>query len=150
MAKELIVIFLFASMSINAALIIFFASVYRKMMDGVDVATFKNLTEMLVRYLSRSVFMIIALNLPLFTAIPYYYINGFHNWWITSSLLLWLIGGSISKIIKLPVYKTIAKLENDNEGALNEMRRKLNSGNILQAWLYSISVIIMAFGLTGI
>ncbi|HEX4850646.1 MAG TPA: hypothetical protein VFV08_07565 [Puia sp.] len=150
MAKELMLVFLFASISINAALIIFFASVYRKIMDGVDIVAFKNLTEMLVRYSSRSLFMIIVLNLPLFIAIPYYYLNGFHNWWITSSLLLWLIGGSISKIIKMPVYKTIAKLENDNKRALNEMRRKLNSGNILQAWLYSISVVIMAFGLTRI
>ncbi len=149
MAKELVVTFLFASISINAALIIFFASIYRKMMDGVDIVTFKNLTELLVRYSTRSAFMIIALNLPLFIAIPYYYINGFHNWWITSSLLLWLIGGSISKIIKLPVYKAIANLENDNEATLNQMRRKLNSGNILQAWLYSISVIIMALGLAG-
>ena len=148
MVKELVLMFLFASISINAALILFFASVYKKMMNGVDIVAFKNLTEMLVRYSSRSIFMIIALNLPLLIAIPYYYINGFNNWWITASLLLWLIGGSISKIIKMPVYRTIAKLEGDNEAALNKMRYKLNSGNILQAWLYSISVIIMALGLT--
>jgi hypothetical protein len=147
MTKSFFEVLLFASVAINAALLIFFSGVYRKMMNEVDQATFKNLTEMLVRYSSRSPFMIIALNLPLVIAIPYYYLSGFGNWWITASLVLWLAAGSVSKILKLPVYKTIATLKNEDVAGLNEMRRKLNTGNLLQASLYIVAVIVMAVGL---
>jgi hypothetical protein len=126
---------LFASVAINAALLIFFASVYRRMMNALDEAAFKNLTELLVRYSSKSPFMIIVLNLPLIGAIPYYYCYGFGNWWITIGLGLWLVAGSIAKVLKLPVYKGISTLKNNEVVAIQELRNKLNIGNILQAAL---------------
>jgi len=138
---------LFASVAINAALLLFIAGVLRRIMNAMDEAAFKNFTDLLVRYSSKSPFMIIALNLPLLIAIPYYYFFGFDNWWITAGLALWLVAGSISKILKLPVYKAIAALKNDDAVQLNEARRKMNSGNILQAVLYSVAVVLMAFGL---
>jgi hypothetical protein len=146
MTKTFAETLLFASVATNAALLIFFAGVFRKMMNAVDAATFKNLTELLVRYSSRSPFMIIALNLPFIGAIPYYYFYGFGNWWITAGLILWLVSGSVSKIIKLPVYKAISTLNSDDAVQLNEMRNKVNTGNLLQAILYSAAVLLMAFG----
>lgn len=147
MTKIFIEALLFASVAINAALLLFFAGVYRKIMNAVDEATFKNVTDLLVRYSSKSPFMIITLTIPLIGAIPYYYFYGFGNWWITSGLGLWLVAGNIAKAIKLPVYKAIATLKSDNVAPLNEARRKLNMGNIFQAVLYSTAVILMAFGL---
>lgn len=141
---------LFASVAINAALLLFFAGVYRKMMNAVDEATFKNLTDLLVRYSSKSPFMIIILSIPLIGAIPYYYFYGFGNWWITAGLALWLVAGNISKIIKLPVYKAIATLKSDDTVQLKNMRHKLNMGNLLQAVLYSVAVVVMALGLVVI
>lgn len=41
---------LFGSVAINAALLIFFAGVFRKMMNTVDEATFKKLIVLMVRY----------------------------------------------------------------------------------------------------
>jgi hypothetical protein len=147
MTKTFAETLLFTSVAINAALLIFFAGVFRKMMNAVDEATFKNLTELLVRYSSRSPFMIIILNMLLIGAIPYYYFYGFGNWWITAGIILWLVAGSVSKIIKLPVYKAISALNSDDEVQLNEARNKVNTGNLLQAILYSAAVILMAFGL---
>jgi hypothetical protein len=137
---------LFASVAINAALLIFFASVYRRMMNAVDDATFRNLTALLVYYSSKSPFMIITLNLPLLGAIPYYYCYGFGNWYITIGLGLWLVAGSIAKLLKLPVYKGIAALKNDDAVQLHELRRKLNTGNLFQGVCYSIAVVVMAVG----
>ena len=147
MTKTLIEALLFASVAINAAILLFFAGVYRKIMNAVDEATFKNLTDLLVRYSSKSAFMIIALTIPLIGAIPYYYLYGFGNWWITAGLGLWLIAGNISKILKLPVYKAIAALKNDDIVQLKEARQKMNMGNVFQATLYSVSTVLMAFGL---
>jgi hypothetical protein len=143
MTKTLTEALLFASVAINAALLIFFAGVFRQMMNAVDVATFKNLTELLVRYSSKSPFMIIALNLPIIVTIPYYWLYGFGNWWVTASIALWLVSGSIAKIFKLPVYKAIATLKNDDATLLNEARRRLNMGNMFQAICYSVAVVLM-------
>ena len=144
MTRHFIETLLFASAVLNAGLLLFFAGVFRKILNAVDTATFKNLTDLLVRYSTRSAFMIIGLNLPLLVAIPYYYLCGFGNWWITASLILWLAAGSISKILKLPVYKTIAAPKSDNAAQLMGARRRVNRGNSL---LYCIAVVVMAIGL---
>jgi hypothetical protein len=138
---------LFSSVAINAALMIFFAGIFAKMMNAMDGADFKNLIVLLIRYSSKSPFMIIVLNLPFIGAIPYYCFYGFSNWWITAGLILWLAAGSLSKMIKLPVYKEISTLSDDDAVQLNEARNKVNRGNLFQAVLYSVATILMAFGL---
>jgi len=138
---------LFASVAVNAALLLFFAGVLRKIMNAVHEATFKNLTDLLVKYSSRSPFMIIVLNLPFFGAIPYYYFFGFGNWWITAGLALWLISGSIAKFYKLPAYKAISTLTSGDAVQLREMRRKIDIGNIFQATAYTVASFIMGYGI---
>jgi hypothetical protein len=147
MTKNLIETLLFAAVAINAALLLFFAGVFRQMINAVDAATFKNIMELLVRYSSKSAFMIVGLNLPLLVAIPYYYSYGFSNWWITAGLLAWLVAGSISKMYKLPVYKAIATLKSDDTAQLSLARVKVNTGNGMQAALYVIAAILVALGL---
>ncbi len=147
MTKNLVETLLFASVAINAALLLFIAGVLRKMMNAVDAATFKNLIDLMVRYSTKSPFMIIALNIPLLIAMPYYYFYGFSNWWLTAGIALWLVAGSIAKVFKLPVYKAIASLKSDEADQLKVQRRKFNMGNIAQAALYSAAVVLMLFGL---
>jgi hypothetical protein len=150
MTKTFAETLLFASVATNAALLLFFAGVFRQMMNAVDVATFKNLTGLLVQYSSQSPFMIIVLNLPFIGAIPYYYFYGFGNWWITLGLGLWLISGSVSKMIKLPVYKAVAALNNDDTVQLDIMRRKINMGNVFQAVMYCVAVVVMSCGVVNV
>jgi hypothetical protein len=137
----------FTSVAINASLLIFFAGIFRKIMNAVDEATFKNVTDLLVSFSSKSPFMILVLNIPLLLAIPYFYFFGFGNGWITAGIALWLASGSFAKFFKLPAYKSVSTLRNDNTIQLKEMRQKINTGNLLQAAFYSAAVILMAFGL---
>jgi hypothetical protein len=101
----------------------------------------------LVKYLSKSPFMILALNIPLLLAAQYYYWYGFGDWWITAGLVLWLIAGSLSKVYKLPVYKALVTLQSIAAIEIAKERRKFNTGNIFQAILYSGSVVLIGFGL---
>jgi hypothetical protein len=138
---------LFASVAVNAALLLFFAGVLRKIMNAVDEATFKNLTDLLVSYSSKSPFMIIVLNLPFIGAIPYYYFYGFGNWWIIVGLALWLASGSIAKFYKLPAYKAISALNSEDVDQLRAQRKKIDIGNLFQAIAYTVAALIMAWGI---
>ncbi len=137
-------ILLFASIAINAALLIFIAGVLRKITDDMPEQSFKFFIDSMVRYSSKSPFMLIILNIPFLGAIPYFYFYGFGHYLILFGITLWLIAGIISKLIKLPIYKAIANLENTDLVHLREERKKMNAGNILQAILYSLATIIMA------
>ena len=147
MTKNLLESLLFSSVAINAALLIFIADVLRKMMNSVDEAAFKNLIALMVRYSSRSPFMILVLNIPLILAVPYYYWYGFGNKWITAGLALWLVAGSFSKAYKLPVYQALASLQNNAIGEIKKERGKFNAGNVFQAILYTVAAVLIAFGL---
>ena len=147
MTKNLLESLLFASVAINAALLIFFAGIFRKMVNAVDEATFKSIIALLFRHSSRSPFMILALNIPLILAVPYYFWYGFGNRWITAGLALWLVAGSLSKIYKLPVYKTLASLQSTAVVEIKKERVKFNAGNVFQAILYSFASVLIAFGL---
>jgi large-conductance mechanosensitive channel len=76
-------------------------------------------------------------------AIPYFYFYGFGNRWITAGLALWLVAGVISKIIKVPIYKTVAALQSCAVVRLREERQKLNTGNMLQAILNFVAGALM-------
>jgi len=147
MSRSFVETILFASVAINAALLLFISGVLQKMMNAVNEAAFKNLIELMVRFSSRSPFMIIVLNMPFIVAIPYYYFYGFGNRWITAGLTVWLVAGSTAKIIKLPVYKAIAGLKAEDAAQLQLQRLKFNKGNIFQAILYTTATILTAFGL---
>lgn len=143
MNQALAEVLLLASMVVNATLLIFIAGVLRHVMNDMDAATFKDFVGSLVRHSTKSPFMIIALNVPLIGAIPYYYFYGFGNRWISAGLALWLAGGLISKLVKLPIYKSIRAAERDDEVHLREQRRRLNTGNLLQAALNSLAAAMM-------
>ena len=54
-----------------------------------------------------------------------------------------LVAGVISKIIKLPIYKTVTALKSDDVVRLKKERQKLNTGNMLQAILYFVAGALM-------
>jgi hypothetical protein len=141
MTQTLAEILLFVSVAINAALLIFIAGVLRKTMNDMDEPTFKHFVESLVRHSSKSPFMLTVLNIPALGAIPYFYLYGFGNRWITAGLALWLV--VISKIIKVPIYKTVVALESSAVVRLREERQKLNTGNMLQAILNFVAGALM-------
>ena len=142
MARTLAENLLFASLAINAALLIFIAGVLRKVMNDMQEAEFKHFLELLVRHSKRSPFMLTVLNIPFFGAIPYCYFYGFANRWLLSGLALWLVAGAIGKTMKLPIYKVLSTLEVGDLTRLREERQRLNAGNVLQAILNSVAVLL--------
>lgn len=142
MTKALAENLLFASLAINAALLIFIAGVLRKAMNDMQDAEFKHFVELLVRHSQRSPFMLTVLNIPLFGAIPYCYFYGFADRWLLSGLALWLVAGAIGKTMKLPIYKAVSTVQAGDLTRLREVRRKLNAGNMLQAMLNSAAVLL--------
>ena len=147
--KAFVEILLFASVAMNAALLTFIAGVLRKVMNDMDEPTFKHFVDSLVRHSKKSPFMLTILNIPFIGAIPYIYFYGFRNRWIIAGLALWLAAGAVAKIIKLPVYKRIAALEEGDVVGLRKERKRLNNGNLLQAILNSVAAALMMFAFVG-
>jgi len=141
MTRTLAEILLLASLVINAALLIFIAGVLRKVMNDMDEPQFKQFVVSLVRHSKRSPFMLTALNIPFFGALPYFYFYGFGNRWLAAGLSLWLVAGAIGKTMKLPIYKAV---EVGDVSRLGELRRELNRGNLLQAILNSAAALLAA------
>ena len=133
---------LFASLAINAALLIFLAGVLRKVMNDMQEAEFKHFVALLVRRSERSPFMLTVLNLPFFGAIPYCYFYGFANRWLLSALALWLVAGAIGKTMKFSIYKAVSTVQVGDLTRLREERQTLNAGNMLQAILNSVAVLL--------
>jgi len=142
MTRNLAEVLLFASLAINAALLIFIAGVLRKVMNDMDESAFKQFVDSLVRRSKKSPFMVTVLNLPFLGAIPYFYFYGFGNRWLLAGLAIWLAGGLVAKAIKLPIYKAVANLEALDGATLRELRKKLNAGNLFQAILNSFAVVL--------
>jgi hypothetical protein len=143
MTQTLAEILLFALIAINAALLIFIADVLRKVMNDMDEPAFRHFVGSLVRHSSKSPFMITTLNIPAFAAIPYFYLYGFGNRWITAGLALWLVAGIASKAIKLPIYKSVDGLQSDDGVRFEKLRTRLNAGNIFQAILNCVAAFLM-------
>ena len=142
MSRTLAENLLFVSLAINAALLIFIAGVLRKVMNEMQEAEFKHFVVALVRHSKRSPFMLTVLNIPFLGAIPYFYFYGFANRWLLSGLALWLVAGVIGKTMKLPIYKAVSTVQVDDLTRLREARQKLNAGNMVQAILNSVAVLL--------
>ena len=135
-------ILLFASLAINAALLIFIAGVLRKVMDDMDESAFRQILVSLVHRSKRSAFMLTVLNIPFFGAIPYFYYYGFGDHWLVAGLAVWLVGGSIAKAIKYPLYASVAKLSAGDVEQLRAARKKVNAGNVFHAVLNTVAAFL--------
>ncbi|MGA8086216.1 MAG: hypothetical protein WCA10_02845 [Terracidiphilus sp.] len=138
---------LFASVAMNAALLAFIAGVLRKVMDDMNASAFKSFVDSLVYHSKKSPFMLTILNAPFVGAISFVYFYGLGDRWIIAGLALWFVAGVVAKILKVPVYKKIAALEESDGVRLSEERMKLNKGNLLQAGLDSVAAILMLLGI---
>ena len=139
MTRTLAEILLFASLAINAVLLIFIAGVLRRVMNDMTQSEFKQFVGSLVHHSKKSPFMLTVLNIPFLGAIPYFYLYRFANRWLLAGLTLWLVAGALGKTMKLPIYRAV---EIGDTTKLKEERRKLNAGNMLQAILNSLAALL--------
>jgi hypothetical protein len=139
MTRTLAEILLFTSLAINAALLIFIAGVLRMVMNDMNESEFKQFVVSLVHHSKKSPFMLSVLNIPFLGAILYFYFYRFANRWLLAGLTLWLVAGALGKAMKLPIYRAV---EVGDPTKLKEERRKLNAGNMVQAILNSLAVVL--------
>ena len=143
MNQMLAEILLLISVAMNAALLTFVAGVLRKVMNDMSGAEFQLFLASFYRHSTRSPFMVTILTIPLVGAVPYFYFYGFGNRWIIAGLALWLVAGSIGKMMKLPVFKMVPTLDCSDEAGLSRARHRLNTGNLLQAALNFVATALM-------
>lgn len=143
MNQELAEILLLVSVAMNAALLTFVAGVLRAVMNDMSGAEFQRFLASFYLHSTRSLFMVTVLTIPLVGAVPYFYFYGFGNRWIIAGIALWLVAGSIGKLMKLPVFKGVPMLDSSDEAGLSSARRKLNAGNLLQAALNFVATALM-------
>jgi hypothetical protein len=139
MTRSVAEILLFTSLAINAALLIFIAGVLRLVMNDMNESEFKQFVVSLVHHSKKSPFMLTVLNIPFLGAIPYFYFYRFANRWLLAGFTLWLVAGTLGKAMKLPIYRAV---EMGDPTKLKEARRKLNTGNMIQAILNSLAVVL--------
>ena len=144
MTKTLAGIVLFASLVMNATLLIFLAGVIRRVMNEMDGPAAQQFLVSLVRHSKKSPFMLTALNIPFIGALPYFYFYGFADHWLLAGLAVWLVAGSIAKAIKLPVYKAVATLETHDTVRLRDALHRMNATNVFQAILNTAAVLVAA------
>lgn len=143
MNQTLAEILLLVTVAMNAALLSFVAGVLKKVMNDMSGTEFQRFLASFYIHSTRSPFMVTVLTVPLVGAVPYFYLYGFGNRWIIAGLGLWLVAGSVGKIIKLPIFKTVPSLDSSDDAGLGRARQKLNAGNMLQAALNIVATALM-------
>jgi len=130
--------------ALGAGVLLMIATVVQRIMNDMDELTFKNFLNKLDRTAMTSPFAITIATLPNITMIWYFIAYGFNHWWYIAGFILWVIGGSITKISNMPIYKWIGNPDNTDLEELRKKRKALGKANNLRAWITFLSVICMA------
>ncbi len=137
-------ILILAINALGAGVLLFIAGVLQKLMNDMDVATFKRFVNALDRTAMTNPFAVTVATLPLIAAVLYFPVYGLGHWWFSAGLIAWLIGSAITKITNMPVYKWLGDPNNNDPEELQKKRHTLQLGNNLRAWVTFASVVLMA------
>jgi hypothetical protein len=131
---------------LNTGFLMFIAGVIQGVMNDMDEAAFKRFLTVLYKHALKSPYAVTVASITFVGMVPYFIFYGFHNWWFTAGLVLWVVASIVSKSFNLPIYKRVFALESSDVVRLKEERRKLQSANILRATLSFASVVLMVIG----
>ena len=115
---------------LSTGFLIFIAGVIQGVMNDLDEATFHRFLKLLDKHAMRSPYAITVSTVTFVGMVPYWIFYGFHNWWFSGGLILYVIASIISKSFNLLIYKTIFALEGSDTARLNEEHRKLQRANL--------------------
>lgn len=130
--------------ALGAGMLMTIAGVIQKIMNDMDVPTFKWFLNKLDKTAMSNPFAVVIGTLPVIVTILYFVFYGFSHWWFTAGLIVWMIGGTITKVINMPVYKWVGDPKNTDPEEVSKQRRTLQLGNNGRAWLTLVSVFVMA------
>lgn len=130
--------------ALGAGVLLFVSGVVQRMMNDMDEPMFKQFAQTLLRTATSDPFTVTIGTIPIFAVIYYFVMYGFHHWWFTAGIVIWMIGSSITKVTNLPVYNLIRDPNNIDPSELRKERHTLQLGNFCRAWITLLSVVLMA------
>ena len=152
MTQSVAEVLVLAINALGAGILMFVAGVAQKIMNELDELEFKRFLNQLDRAAMSDPFAVTVATLPIIAAVVYFLAFGFGHWWFTAGFVVWLIGGTITKVTNMPIYQWVADPKNNDPEELRQRRRKLRLANNARAWLTLGSVALMAcqFGVSEV
>jgi hypothetical protein len=144
MTQSVAEVLILAINALGAGILMFVAGVVQKIMNELDELEFKRFLNQLDRAAMSDPFAVTVATLPIIAAVVYFLTYGFGHWWFTAGFLVWLVGGTITKVTNMPIYQWVADPKNTDPEELRKQRRKLQLANNARAWLTLGSVALMA------
>lgn len=130
--------------ALGAGILLFVAGVVQKIMNELDELEFKRFLNRLDRAAMSDPFAVTIATLPIPAALVYFVAYGFDHWWFTAGFVVWMVGGTMTKVTNMPIYHWVADPQNTDADKLRQQRRKLQLANNARAWLTLASVAVMA------
>jgi hypothetical protein len=144
MTQSVAEVLILAINALGAGILMFVAGVAQRIMNDLDEVEFKRFLNQLDRAAMSNPFAVTIATLPIIAAVAYFLAYGFGHWWFTAGFLVWLVGGTITKVTNMPIYQWVADPQNTDKEELRKQRRKLQVANNARAWLTLGSVALMA------
>jgi hypothetical protein len=144
MTQSVAEVFILAINALGAGLLMFVAGVVQKIMNELDELEFKRFLNQLDKAAMSDPFAVTIATLPIIAAVVYFLAFGFGHWWFTAGILMWLVGGTVTKVTNMPIYHWVADPNNTDQEELGKQRHKLQLANNARAWLTLGSVALMA------
>jgi hypothetical protein len=144
MTQSVAEVIILAINALGAGILMFVAGVAQKIMNELDELEFKRFLNQLDRAAMSDPFAVTIATLPIVAAVAYFVAFGFGHWWFTAGFVVWLVGGTITKVTNMPIYHWVADPRNTDPQELRKRRRKLQLANNARAWLTLGSVALMA------
>jgi len=144
MTQSVAEVLILAINALGAGILMFVAGVVQKIMNELDELEFKRFLNRLDKAAMSDPFAVTIATLPIIAAVVYFLAYGFGHWWFTAGFLVWVVGGTITKVTNMPIYLWVADPQNTDLEELSKQRRKLQLANNARAWLTLGSVALMA------
>jgi hypothetical protein len=144
MTQSVAEVLILAINALGAGILMFVAGVVQKIMNELNELEFKRFLNQLDRAAMSDPFAVTVATLPTIAALLYFLAYGFGHWWFTAGFVLWIVGGTVTKVTNMPVYHWVADPKNTDPDELRQQRRKLQFANNTRAWLTLGSVALMA------
>jgi hypothetical protein len=144
MTQSVAEVLILAINALGAGILMFVAGVVQKIMNELDELEFKRFLNRLDTAAMSDPFAVTIATLPIIAAVVYFLAYGFGHWWFTAGFVVWVVGGTITKVTNMPIYQWVAEPQNTDLDELRKQRRKLQLANNSRAWLTLGSVALMA------
>lgn len=121
--------------ALGAGILIFVARVLQPIMNAMNPEVFKSFLNTLNHHAMRDPFSVTIATLPLIAFVAYAAKYGVGHPWFISGFVVWIIGSAITKIINMPIYKSVEQSASVPPDVLRRQCAKLQIGNSLRAWI---------------